>query len=168
MIERYLLGPEKFIFTLPVITSVSIFCSNARHLRPRECRPAAYAQFRSDLLKHMAMEEKVLLPGGAKAARRAHIQPCERHFTLMPLSRCCGRRQTCCRIPEDSAMLDAECFDPALLTQGEADEKAELHQLIDAEVLMELCPERVVGDLGVPCDRTGVSKRDFFSLGELV
>jgi len=65
-------------------------------------------------------------------------------------------------------MLDAQCFDPALLTEGEADKKTELDQLIEAEVLMELCPERVIGDLGVPGDRAGVGERDFFSLSELV
>lgn len=37
---------------------------------PTNIDAAAYAQFRAGLLKHIAMEEKVLLPRGAKSARR--------------------------------------------------------------------------------------------------
>ena len=65
-------------------------------------------------------------------------------------------------------MVNSECFDPALLTEGEADKKTELNQLIEAEVLMELCPERVVGDIGIPGDRAGVGERDLFSFGEFI
>ena len=53
-------------------------------------------------------------------------------------------------------MLDAEGFDPALLAQGQSDEKAELHEFRDGEVLMEFCPERSIGDVGIPGDRAGV------------
>ena len=33
---------------------------------------------------------------------------------------------------------------------------------------MQFFPERVVGDVGIPSDRAGVSQRDFFPLGEFV
>ena len=36
------------------------------------------------------------------------------------------------------------------------------------KVLMQFCPQRVIGDVGIPGDSAGVSQRDFFPLGELV
>jgi hypothetical protein len=53
-------------------------------------------------------------------------------------------------------VLDAEGFDPALLAQGQSDEKAELHEFRDGEVLMEFCPERIIGDIGIPGDRARI------------
>jgi hypothetical protein len=43
-------------------------------------------------------------------------------------------------------VTDAQCFDPALLPEGERDKKAELDQLVGGKVLMQLLPERVVSD----------------------
>src|ERR1051326_2744561 len=64
------------------------------------------------------------------------------------------RRQACGRFCERLVMADAERLDPALLPERQRDEKAELDQLRDAEVLVQFCPQRVVGDIGVPDDRT--------------
>src|SRR4051812_15953394 len=58
------------------------------------------------------------------------------------------------------AVPDAERLDPALLAEGQRDEEAQLHQLRDAEVLMQLRPQRVVGNVGIPDDRAGVGEGD--------
>src|SRR6266576_2317791 len=78
------------------------------------------------------------------------------------------RRETGHGVAEHGAVVDAECFDPALLAEGETDEKTELDQLGNGEVLMKFFPERVVGDVGIPGNGARVSQRDFFSFGELV
>ncbi len=65
-------------------------------------------------------------------------------------------------------MVDAKRFDPALLSQGERDEKTQFDQFGNGEVLMELLPKSIVGDLGVPDDGAGISQRDFFALSEFV
>lgn len=44
-------------------------------------------------------------------------------------------------------MVDAEGFDPALLAEGETDEKTELDQLWDRKMSMQICPEIVVCDV---------------------
>ena len=41
-----------------------------------------------------------------------------------------------------------------------------LHELRIREVLVKLCPQRLVGDLRVPDDRAGVCQRDFLSFAE--
>jgi hypothetical protein len=43
-------------------------------------------------------------------------------------------------------MNDTQRFDPALLSQGKRDEKAELNQLFGGKVLMQLLPKCVVSD----------------------
>ena len=78
------------------------------------------------------------------------------------------RRETGYGVAEHGAVVDAEGFDPALLAEGETDEKTELDQLGNGEVLMKFFPERVVSDVGIPSDGAGVSQRNFFSFGELV
>ena len=65
-------------------------------------------------------------------------------------------------------MIDAQGFDPTLLAKRQADEKPELDQFRDGEVLMKFFPERVVGDIGIPGDRAGVGQRDFLALGKPV
>ena len=79
-----------------------------------------------------------------------------------------GGRQPHRSVAEHGAVVDAEGFDPTLLAESEADEKAELNQLGDGEVSMEFFPERGVGDVGVPSDRAGVGQRDFLPFAELV
>ena len=64
-------------------------------------------------------------------------------------------------------MIDAQGFDPTLLAECQSDEKAELDELWDGEVPVQLLPERIVRDVGVPRDRARVSERDFFPLREL-
>ena len=63
-------------------------------------------------------------------------------------------------------MADAERLDPALLTQCQRDEKPQLHKLGIGEMLVQLSPQSVVGNVGIPDDRAGVSQRDFFALAE--
>ncbi len=46
-------------------------------------------------------------------------------------------RETGCGIAEYGAMVDAEGFDPALLAEGEADEKTELDQLRSRKKLVQ-------------------------------
>lgn len=43
-------------------------------------------------------------------------------------------------VAENRAMINAQSFDPALLSQGKTDEKAKLDQLGNREVLMQLFP----------------------------
>ena len=64
-------------------------------------------------------------------------------------------------------MIDAQGLDPTLLAKCQSDEKAELDELWDGEVPVQLLPERIVRDVGVPRDRARVSERDFFPLREL-
>ena len=56
-------------------------------------------------------------------------------------------RETGCGIAEYGAMVDAEGFDPALLAEGETDEKTELDQLWDRKMPMQICPELVARDV---------------------
>ena len=57
------------------------------------------------------------------------------------------RRQAGCGIAEHRAVIYTEGFNPALLAEGEADEKTELDQLRSRKMSMQFCPERVVGDV---------------------
>ncbi len=78
------------------------------------------------------------------------IHGCPRDPRIFALLRSqSGSRQseTGCGIAEYGAMVDAECFDPALLAESEADEKTELDQLRSRKMSMQFCPERVVGDV---------------------
>jgi hypothetical protein len=65
-------------------------------------------------------------------------------------------------------VADAQRLDPALLAAGEGDEKAELDQLSLAEVLVQLLPESIVGDAGVPDNRARVRERGLLALGEAI
>ena len=65
-------------------------------------------------------------------------------------------------------MADAESFDPALLAQGQPDEKAQLDQFRYREMLIEFLPKSIVGNIGVPRDGARIGQRDFLALGELV
>jgi hypothetical protein len=77
-------------------------------------------------------------------------------------------RETGCGIAEHGAVIDPKCFDPALLSERQRDEETKLDQLGNREVSVQLLPQAVVGDIGVPRDRTGVGQRDFLSLAEFV
>ena len=65
-------------------------------------------------------------------------------------------------------MADPEGLDPALLTAGEGDEEPEFNQLWFGEVAMEIGPELVVGDVGVPKDGAGVSQGRLLPLVETI
>ena len=56
-------------------------------------------------------------------------------------------------------MADAQRLDPALLPEGQRDEVAELDDLLLAEVLSQIGPDRVVGALGIPDQRARVAQR---------
>src|SRR3954468_11913063 len=70
------------------------------------------------------------------------------------------------RLCEHFAVPDAECADPALPARDVADERAELHELRLGEVRVQLVPQRVVGERGVPADRVGVAERHALALRE--
>jgi hypothetical protein len=63
-------------------------------------------------------------------------------------------------------VADPERPDPPLAAGDVADERAELDELRLAEVVVQLRPERVVGEVGVPADRVRVAERDALALGE--
>jgi hypothetical protein len=50
------------------------------------------------------------------------------------------RREAGDGVAEHRAVIDAEGFDPALLAEGERDEKSELNQLGNREVLVQFFP----------------------------
>ena len=63
---------------------------------------------------------------------------------------------------------DAESFDPLLLAEGDGDEVAKLDEFGLGEVLVELNPQGVVGEIGIPDDGAGPHQSNFFALGESV
>ena len=65
-------------------------------------------------------------------------------------------------------VADAERLDPALLTAGEGDEKAQLDELRLAEVQVQPAPQRVVCDPGVPDDGAGIGERGLLAFAETV
>lgn len=65
-------------------------------------------------------------------------------------------------------MADPESLDPTLLAAGQGDEESEFHQFRFAEVLVEVCPQVLIGDFGIPEDRTGVPERRLIPLREPV
>lgn len=67
-------------------------------------------------------------------------------------------------IAQDFLMTDPEGLDPALLPTGQGDEEAQFHQLGFGEVAMEIRPELVVGDVGIPKDGTGVAEGSLLTL----
>jgi hypothetical protein len=58
-------------------------------------------------------------------------------------------------------VLKAKRLDPPLLPQSERNEEPEFDQLGDCEVLVELFPEGVVGDLRIPDDGARVVSAAF-------
>ena len=88
---------------------------------------------------------------GAKVKGRLEVMQacrtclgCLDQFSWLPRSifavRFYARCQAYGGIAENRAMINAQSLDPALLSQGKADEKAELDQLGNREVLMQLFP----------------------------
>ena len=65
-------------------------------------------------------------------------------------------------------MANSQCLDPALLTERQCNEKSQLNQLRSGEMPVQLLPQLVVRDIGVPDDRAGVSKRRLLSLAKFV
>lgn len=59
-------------------------------------------------------------------------------------------------------MTYSQRLDPALLSQGEPDEKTELNQFLSRKVLMQLFPKCVVGNFRIPDNRAGIGQRDLF------
>lgn len=55
-------------------------------------------------------------------------------------------------------MSDPQCFDPSLLTARQSDEEAQLDKFRLGEVSVELRPQIVIGDAGVPEDGARVAK----------
>ena len=50
------------------------------------------------------------------------------------------------RIAQNLSMSNTQRFDPALLSQGKRDKKAELNQLFGGKVLMQLLPQCLVSN----------------------
>lgn len=69
-------------------------------------------------------------------------------------------------VTQNLLVADAESLDPSLLSAGQCDEESQFDQLGLREVFMELPPESLIGDGGVPDDRTGVAQRGLLPLGE--
>ena len=65
-------------------------------------------------------------------------------------------------------MSDTQRFDPALLSQGKRDKKAQLNQLFGGKVLMQLLPKCLVSDSCVPDNRAGIGQRDLFPFRKLI
>jgi hypothetical protein len=65
-------------------------------------------------------------------------------------------------------VIDAQGFYPALLAQSETNKKTQLHQFRNREMLIELLPQSIVGDIGIPGDRAGIGQRNLFALAEPV
>jgi hypothetical protein len=63
---------------------------------------------------------------------------------------------------------DAEGLDPPLLPEGERDEEAQLDELRNREEPVELLPQRLVGDVGIPDDRARVGQRRLLARAELL
>ena len=61
-------------------------------------------------------------------------------------------------------MSDPQCLDPALLSEGERDEKAEFDEFFSRKMPMEFFPECVIGNFRIPDNRARIGQRDFFPL----
>jgi len=79
-----------------------------------------------------------------------------------------GSRKSGSVIGQDFTMADTQCLDPALLTERQRYEKPELDELGNREVAVQLLPEGLIGNIGIPDDRTGIRERHFLPLGELI
>ena len=71
-----------------------------------------------------------------------------------------GRRQPGGCIAQDFPVTDSQRLDPALLSQGQPDEKTELNQFLGGKVLMQLLPQRVVSNFRIPDNRARIGQRD--------
>ncbi len=69
---------------------------------------------------------------------------------------------------QNFTVTDAEGFDPALLSEGQRNEKSQLDKLGIGKMAVQLFPERGVGNIRVPDNRAGVRQRDFLTLGEVL
>lgn len=83
------------------------------------------------------------------------------------LSPFASRREAGGGIAEHLSMIDAEGFDPTLLTQSERDEKPKFDQFGNGEMLVQFLPKSIVGDVRVPGDGTSIGKRHLLALSEL-
>ena len=79
-----------------------------------------------------------------------------------------GSRKSGSVIGQDFTVADTQCFDPALLTERQRYEKPELDELGNREVAVQLLPEGLIGNIGIPDDRAGVRERHFLPLGEFI
>ena len=61
-------------------------------------------------------------------------------------------------IAQHLLMADPEGLDPPLLSAGQGDEEAQFDQLGLGEMAMEIGPELVVGNVGIPKDGAGVAE----------
>lgn len=61
-------------------------------------------------------------------------------------------------------MVNAQSFDPTLLAKCQSDEKTELDELRNSEVLVQFFPKRIICDIGVPGDCARVGEGDFLPL----
>jgi hypothetical protein len=69
---------------------------------------------------------------------------------------------------QDLVVTDAERLDPPLLPKRQPDEEAELDQLSIAKMRMQLVPQCIIGDRGIPDDRTRVGERSLLTRAELI
>ena len=76
------------------------------------------------------------------------------------------RGQPRVRARQHLTVTDAEGLDPALLPQSQRDEEAQLHELLLAEVAMQLGPQRVVRQVRVPQDCAGPPQGGFLAFVE--
>ena len=65
-------------------------------------------------------------------------------------------------------VADSQRLDPALLATRQSDEEPELDKFRLGEVLMELRPESLIGEIGIPENGAGVAKRGLLPFGVAV
>lgn len=65
-------------------------------------------------------------------------------------------------------MANTEGFDPTLLPAGQGNEEPQLDQFRFCEVPVQLFPQLVIGDVGIPQNGAGVPQRRLFPVGEPV
>ena len=69
-------------------------------------------------------------------------------------------------VRQNLSMPDTERLDPALLPERQRDEESQLDELRHREVLVELRPQSLVRNLGVPDDRAGIRQGNFLAFAE--
>ncbi len=65
-------------------------------------------------------------------------------------------------------MSNPQCFDPSLLTARQGDEEAQLDKFGLGEMSVELRPQFIIGDAGVPEDGTRVTKGRLLAIIESI